>query len=125
MRLHGMPRFSFDWDFFIPPKDFKNFEGLNRVLRDELDMPLLPLGPQGENFVQTYQTQYGLMQFHLIGPGFPSFEEAERDAVELKLESGVVAKCVSAGTLLRMKEASGRPQDQSDILYLRAISTNR
>ena len=24
MRLTGMPRFSMDWDFFIPPRDEKN-----------------------------------------------------------------------------------------------------
>lgn len=24
MRLHGMPRFSMDWDFFIPPRDEEN-----------------------------------------------------------------------------------------------------
>jgi hypothetical protein len=25
MRLTGMPRFSMDWDFFIPPHDENNF----------------------------------------------------------------------------------------------------
>ena len=26
MRLIGMPRFSLDWDFFIPPHDKENLE---------------------------------------------------------------------------------------------------
>ena len=121
VRLYGMPRFTFDWDFFVPPKDEENFKKLNALLADELDLPLLPLGPDGENFIQTYQTKYGLLQFHLIGPGFPSFEEAERDAAILRTETGAEVKCVSVATLLQMKEASNRPQDKGDILYLRAL----
>ena len=44
MRLTGMPRFSMDWDFFIPPRDQKNFTRLNGLLEKELDAPLVPLG---------------------------------------------------------------------------------
>ena len=44
MRLAGMPRFSMDWDFFIPPRDEENFARLNDVLKEELDVPLVPLG---------------------------------------------------------------------------------
>lgn len=63
MRLAGMPRFSMDWDFFIPPHDLENFARLNQVLGDELDVPLLPLGTRGENFIQTYQTRWGWFNF--------------------------------------------------------------
>jgi hypothetical protein len=52
MRLAGMPRFSMDWDFFIPPHDSENFSRLNALLQDELDLPLLPLGARGENFIR-------------------------------------------------------------------------
>jgi len=45
MRLTGMPRFSMDWDFFIPPHDEANLARLNDVLEDELDLPVVPLGP--------------------------------------------------------------------------------
>jgi hypothetical protein len=124
VRLHGMPRYSFDWDFYVPAKDEENFKKINLLLAEDLDMPLLPLGTRGENFIQTYQTKYGLLQFHLLGPGFPPFEEAERDAAMLTLESGTNVRCVSAPVLLRMKEASNRAQDQADILYLRAVLHN-
>ena|SRR5438309_1137456 len=40
MRLLGMPRFSMDWDFFIPPRDKANFHRLNQLLEEELDVPL-------------------------------------------------------------------------------------
>ena len=65
MRLTGMPRFSMDWDFFIPPRDPKRLTSLNRLSKQELDAPLVPLGPKGENFIQTYQTRWGVLQFHL------------------------------------------------------------
>src|SRR5258706_518143 len=31
MRLAGMPRYTMDWDFFIPPRDENNFAVLNRA----------------------------------------------------------------------------------------------
>lgn len=77
MRLTGMPRFSMDWDFFIPPRDENNLTKLNEILKEELDVPLVALGLRGENFIQTYQTRWGILQFHLGLPGVPRFDEAE------------------------------------------------
>jgi hypothetical protein len=74
VRLEGCPRFSMDWDLYIPNRDTANIERINRVLSDELDLPMVPLGPRGENFVQTYQTRRGILQFHLTGPGLPNME---------------------------------------------------
>src|ERR1017187_5059336 len=88
MRLAGMPRFSMDWDFFIPPRDEANFSKLNEILKDELDVPVVPLGSRGENFIQTYQTRRGILQFHLGLPGVPRFEEAEKAAVTRETETG-------------------------------------
>ena len=118
-RLLGNPRYSFDWDLYIPPRDRENIRKINELLPEEIELPLLPLGMRGENFIQTYQTKHGLPHFYLIG--FPPFEDAEKEATEKMLESGTKVKCVSAETLLRMKEASNRPHDQSDILFLRAL----
>ena len=118
MRLFGMPRFSMDWDFFIPPRDEENFARLNTVLGDELDMPLVPLGPRGENVVQTYQTRWGVLQFHLGLPGVPSFDEAEWQAVSRQTESGTPIPCLSGPHLLAAKRAANRPQDQLDIEFL-------
>jgi len=70
-----MPRYSMDWDFFIPPRDERNFTRLNDLLGEELGEPLLPLGPRGENFLQTFQTRWGVLQFHLGVPGLPRFDE--------------------------------------------------
>jgi len=118
MRLSGMPRFSMDWDFFIPPRDQENISRLNEIMKEEMDFPVVPLGDRGENFIQTYQTRWGVVQFHLGLPGVPRFDEAEKAAVVLKMETGTPVKCLSGNQLLDSKRAAGRPQDQADIAFL-------
>ncbi|NCD33872.1 MAG: hypothetical protein EOL87_10725 [Spartobacteria bacterium] len=118
-RLSGVPRYSMDWDVFIPPHDRGNIELINDLLCDELDMELEPLGRGGINFVQTYQTRFGILQFHLGGPGLPDFNTAEANAVVVKTENGIGVKKLSDEDLLSSKEAAGRPEDQTDIEFLR------
>lgn len=69
LRLKGMPRFSMDWDFYIPPHDTGNIELINSILEDVLDIRVVQLGSGGKNVVQTYQTEWGILQFHLGGSG--------------------------------------------------------
>ena len=121
IRLMGMPRYTMDWDFFIPPRDGGNFTRLNEMLAEELDEPLLPLGSTGENFIQTYQTRWGVLQFHLGLPGVPRFDEAEAAAVIRNTEHGTPVKCLSGLHLLSAKKAANRPQDQVDIEFLLAL----
>ena len=119
VRLEGLPRFSMDWDFYVPARDLKNVEKINRLLAEDLDLPLLPLGDHGENFVQTYQTRWGILQFHLGGAGLPDFDEAESRAVTHATEAGVPIRCLNGKDLLVSKERAGRPQDQGDVEFLR------
>ena len=118
VRLEGMPRFSMDWDFYIPAKDLENIAKINALLGNELDLPLEPLGKRGENFVQTYQTKWGIIQFHLGGPSLPKFELAEKRSVFHKTESGTDARCFSLPDLLAAKKRAGRPRDQEDVDFL-------
>jgi hypothetical protein len=118
MRLQGMPRFSMDWDLFIPAKDAKNARLINELLADELDVPLALLGERGENFVQTYQTKWGVVQFHLGVPGLSDFDEVEKRAIILKTESGAPVKCVSGEDLLRSKKSADRAVDMEDVKFL-------
>ena len=118
VRLHGMPRFSMDWDLWIPSRDVENFRRLNESIGMWLGESIVPMGPQGENFVQTFQTPFGILQFHLAVPGIPSFESVENSAVELFLEGGTPCRVLSLLDLLRTKQAAGRPQDQVDIEFL-------
>jgi hypothetical protein len=106
MRLAGMPRFSMDWDFFIPPHDENNFTKLNEILKDELDVPLVALGARGESFIQTYQTRQGILQFHLGLPGVLRFDEAEKSAVSRQTEKGTPVKCLSGLQMLAAKRAA-------------------
>jgi hypothetical protein len=39
MRLQGMPRFSMDWDVFLPGKDSANLRLINELLPEDLDIP--------------------------------------------------------------------------------------
>lgn len=118
VRLEGMPRFSMDWDLFIPGKDVQNMVRINELLADELDMPLVPIGPSGENLIQTYQTRWGVIQFHLAVFGIRSFEEAEANAVEHANENGTRVKTFSLDDLIASKRAVGRPQDLMDLEFL-------
>ena len=118
VRLEGCPRFSMDWDVYIPNRDVANIELINQVLGDELDVPLIPMGPRGENFVQTYQTQWGVLQFHLSGSGLPPFDEAEQRAVTHITEDGVPVLCLAGGDLLESKKRANRASDQVDIEFL-------
>ena len=119
VRLEGMPRFSMDWDVFIPGKDKENMQRINELLGDELDMPLVPVGPQGENLIQTYQTRWGIIQFHMAVVGIRSFDEAEAHATEHANENGLLVKTFSLDDLIVSKEAVGRPQDLADVEFLK------
>lgn len=125
VRLEGMPRFSMDWDIFIPNRDEENMRIINEVLADELDLPLIPIGPRGENLIQTYQTRWGIVQFHLAVAGIPSFEAAEKRSVEHVDENGVKIKTVSLEDLIASKDAAERPQDQVDLEFLRLKMKSR
>ena len=119
MRLSGMPRFSMDWDIYIPPADKENLAKINGLLADEIDVPVEALGPRGENFIQTYQTKWGIIQFHLGGPGLPPFEKAEKRGIERIDTNGARIRCMSEKDLLVSKEATGREQDRIDVEFLR------
>lgn len=119
LRLQGMPRYSMDWDLFVPPRDHENLRKINDILGDELDLPLVPLGDGGENFVQTYQTSFGVLQFHLGVPGMPPFDHAYAAGVIRSLGAGTTVHCASGRHLLSAKLAANRPQDQLDIEFLR------
>jgi hypothetical protein len=118
MRLKGLPRFTMDWDLYIPPRDAINTALINRVLGDILDIPVVVLGKDGANVVQTYQTPHGVLQFHLGGPGLPPFDDAVKRAVTHRTEANVDVKCICGTDLLASKRACNRPQDQQDIRFL-------
>ena len=119
VRLHGMPRFSMDWDLLVPARDAENFRRLNDALGEWLGEPVVPMGSRGENFIQTFQTVFGVLQFHLAVPGLGSYEAAESAAVQLTLEGGTPCRVLSIPDLVQTKEAAGRIQDRLDVEFLK------
>jgi hypothetical protein len=121
VRLHGLPRFSMDWDLFVPPREEGNLRVIENALGDELNVSLLPLGPHGQNLIQTYQTRFGVIQFHLAVPGLSSFSAAEKKAAKISDEDGQSVPCICVADLLAAKLATHRPQDQQDIAFLQEL----
>jgi len=123
VRYAGLPRLTQDWDLFIPPHDEENFARINGALEKDLDVDVVPLGPRGEHFIQTFQTQWAVIQFHLIVAGVPSFEIAEAEAVDV-VDEGVKVKRLSGRLLLAAKEKADRPVDQPDLYFLRKLKAD-
>ncbi len=121
IRLMGMPRYSMDWDIFIPGKDIDNINKINELLDEIIDMELELLGDRGQNFVQTFQTIYGIIQFHLAPIAIPKFEEANKNGKKLESETGVKINCLSVNDLYYCKKKINRPKDAGDILFLENI----
>ena len=125
MLQHGMPRFTLDWDIFIPPFDQENIDKINVALADELDMDLEKLDTQtGEGFVQTFQTKSGIIQFHLSPPGLPKFSTVEARAIICDY-NGVPVKYLNLDDLLSSKQAVARDKDADDILFLTIKKQNQ
>ena len=125
MLQEGMPRFTLDWDIFIPPSDSDNFAKINAALAGELDMDVEPLDVKtGEGFVQIYQTSAGIVQFHLSPPGLSKFSEVEERAVTRDYK-GVPVKYLCLDDLLSSKLAVARDKDADDILFLQIKKQNR
>ena len=120
VRLEGFPRFSMDWDFFIPASDTKNISLINDLLGDELDIPLLPIGGHGEHLIQTFPTRWGIMQFHMAVAGLPKFDAVEARAVIHETEEGTPVKCLGLDDLLLAKQTVARGKDEDDIKFLKA-----
>jgi hypothetical protein len=120
VRLEGFPRFSMDWDFFIPGRDSDNIQLINDLIGDELDIPLLPVGEKGQNLIQTFPTKWGVLQFHLAVAGLPKFDEVEARSVMHPTEDGINVRCLNIDDLLAAKESVSRGKDEDDIKFLKA-----
>ena len=120
IRLMGMPRYSMDWDLYIPGKDIENINKINALLSNVLDMKLEPLGEKGQSFIQTFQTIYGIIQFHLAPLALPPFDKALQHSITIVSETGIGVQCLSPEDLYECKKQVNRPKDESDILFLEA-----
>jgi hypothetical protein len=116
----GVTRATKDVDLFLAP-EAANVDAARRALERVFGDPelaeltpealgeygLIRYGPPEHDFVIDLTTRIG-----------EAFSFADLDAVNVEL-SGVTVPVASARTLIRMKRATGRPKDQSDVLLLR------
>lgn len=95
-----------------------NFQKINTAIGDELDMKLEPLDVlSAEGFVQTFQTRYGIIQFHLLTPGLGKFDEVYQRSVSHDYK-GIQVKYLCLEDLYASKIAVQRGKDSDDILFL-------
>ena len=133
VNAHGLLRATADVDIVIrlaPENITRTFTALGALgFR-----PLVPVTTEAFSDPQTragWIAEKGMrvLQFHsdahrtvtvdvFVEEPFPFDEEYARSLAK-ELSGGVVVRFVSLPTLLRMKEAAGRPQDLADIAQLR------
>lgn len=124
---HGHTRNTRDVDLMAAP-DRANLERLAAAFHDlgarlsGIDAHLLGIDvydpatlATGANF--TLETDAGGLDYFNDVPGAPPYEELRTRALVVVLE-GLRIPVAGLGDLIRMKEASGRPQDLSDIAAL-------
>ena len=119
---HGISRATKDLDLFLDPAP-ANVEAARRALARALADPAL------DELTPELVAEYGLVRYGLpehdfaidlttrIGEAF-RFEDLETERREV---AGVSVPVVTARQLIRMKEATGRPQDAADVVRLRDL----
>lgn len=127
---HGSTRNTRDVDF-VASTDRPNLERLAAALRDldarlsDTDAHLLGIDvhdPEtlgsGANF--TMETDAGGLDFFNDVPGAAPYDQLRDRALVIDLD-GVTIRVAGRDDLIRMKQASGRPQDLDDIAALTAL----
>ena len=127
---HGSTRNPRDVDF-VASTDRPNLERLAAALRDldarlsDTDAHLLGIDvhdPEtlgsGANF--TMETDAGGLDFFNDVPGAAPYDQLRHRALVIDLD-GVTIRVAGRDDLIRMKQASGRPQDLDDIAALTAL----
>ncbi|MBI5562637.1 MAG: hypothetical protein HY894_07300 [Deltaproteobacteria bacterium] len=135
MNLHGVPRMTYDLDVLLDLKD-DNLRAFLSLLKSWGFKPKVPVdimdfadGAKREEWIR----DKNMKAFNLVNPGWAiseidviidapvDYEEAKKGMTRIALED-VAVPLISAGGLIKMKEAAGRKQDKSDILAIKGLS---
>jgi len=127
---HGSTRNTRDVDF-VASTDRPNLERLAAALRDldarlsDTDAHLLGIDvhdPEtlGSGATFTMETDAGGLDFFNDVPGAAPYDQLRDRALVIDLD-GVTIRVAGRDDLIRMKQASGRPQDLDDIAALTAL----
>lgn len=134
VNAHGYMRFTRDVDLVLdltPENARRALEALGRLgYRPTVPVPADRFADPEER--QRWMRDRGMQVFQLWSDDFPDtpidlfveepfpFDEEHRRALVKPLYGTIEVRFVSLHTLIRMKEATGRPQDQVDADQLRA-----
>jgi len=129
-RLQGFPRLTADADI-TPARDSENLDHLAAALRDLGARIYTESVPEGLPFscdaatlsrarLWNLATDAGRVDIIFEPSGTRGFEDLARSAVTFQV-FGIDVRAASLADILRSKEASGRPQDQQDVIVLREM----
>ena len=120
--LHGAVRGTLDIDLVLRFRE-RDFVGAEQALRSLSLEPRLPVtASEVFRFREEYLRNRNLTAWTFVNPAVPSeivdviltHDLSAMKTTRVKVQGGVV-KLVSIDDLIRMKSASGRPQDLEDI----------
>src|SRR5690606_11544636 len=135
VNAHGYLRFTADIDLVIA-LDAENIRGAFEALARAGYRPGVPISAEqfaDEQRRQRWMTEKGMQVLNFFADAFPEtsvdvfvyepfdFRREFDAALAGELLPGLPVRFVSIPTLIRMKEAAGRPRDQDDIQHLRWI----
>jgi hypothetical protein len=133
-RLQGFPRLTADADI-TPARDEDNLGRLAAALRDLAARVYTESIPEGLAFscdaatlgrakVWNFITDAGRVDIIFEPSGTQGFADLVRAAVTFQV-FGIEVRAASLEDILRSKQASNRPQDQQDVIVLRAMLGER
>lgn len=129
-RLQGFPRLTADADI-TPARDSENLDRLAAALRELRARVYTESVPEGLPFswdaatlvrakLWSLVTEAGRLDVIFEPSGTQGFEDLARSAVAFHV-FGIDLQAASLEDILRSKQASGRPQDQQDVVLLREM----
>lgn len=127
--LRGAPFVTGDLDV-SPQRDPENLDRLAAALSDlgatpriadappDVEIPLD--GAMIAGFASlSLDTPFGQLDLVLLPDGTRGFEDLERSATPIEIETGLVVSVASLADVVRSKQAAGRPKDQAQLPMLR------
>jgi hypothetical protein len=133
-RLQGFPRLTADADI-SPASDPDNLQRLSAALRDLRARVFTESMPEGLTFSCDAETLSGSNLWNLVTnagrldlifkpSGTQGYDDLARSAITYEV-FGVEVRAASLRDILRSKLASNRPQDQQDVIILKAMLKRR